>query len=220
MMGTKNLYMSVTLLVACVLAAFGVAGLILAHRAASASSARSDTWFTGTQWQREPKVFWAHDFKLPDQDRQLISLHQFRGQVVLLSFTSSVCRQQCPLVGRNLTTTERLLGRLSRHTILVNISVDPEADSEKAVGHFANEMGWQPYHWYYLWAPRARMKPVWRDYYVYVQAPPPIFKPGLQIIHLSALAMIDQAGRVRGYFAYPFLPRQIASGVRHLLGGT
>jgi protein SCO1/2 len=192
-------------------------GLYWEQRAFSTSSHTGDTWFTGTQWQQQPKTWYAPDFTLPDQNRHPISLHQFRGQVVLLSFTSSVCRQQCPLVGHTLAAAERLLGALAQQTVLVNISVDPEADTPHTVRAFAHKMGWEPYHWYYLWAARPRMKPIWQAYDVYVPTPPPIFKPGLQIIHLAAVALIDKSGRIRGYFAYPFLASQIAQGMRHLI---
>jgi cytochrome oxidase Cu insertion factor (SCO1/SenC/PrrC family) len=209
----------VAILVASVLGAAGLTGLALHGRSAAASVSPGKTWFTGTQWQPEAKIVAASNFTVPDQSRQPISLTQFRGRVVLLTFTSSVCKQQCPLVGRALAVAERKLAALSRRTVLLNISVEPETDTRNAVYRFAREVGWSAYNWHYLWTARPKMKPIWRAYYVYVQTPPKTHKASLDVQHLAALALIDQAGRIRGYFSYPFVPAQIARGVRDLLQG-
>lgn len=208
---------AIAILLACVLATLGIAGFALAHRAASASSPSDVTWFTGTRWQSEPKVSWETNFTLPDQNRRPVTLRQFRGKVVLLSFTSSVCKSQCPLVGRELSLSEGFLGSLARRTVILNVSVEPETDTRRTVYRFAREVGWLPYNWHYVWASREQMKPIWAAYYVYVQAPPRNPKPNQDVKHLAAMAMIDPEGRIRAYFAYPFLPHQIAAGVRHLL---
>ena len=208
---------AIVVLLAGILATLGIVGLALAHRAAPASPPSGLTWFTGTRWQPEPKVSWETNFTLPDQNRHLISLRRLRGKVVLLSFTSSVCKSQCPLVGRELSLSERFLGSLAKRTVIVNVSVEPETDTRRTVYHFAREVGWLPYRWHYVWASRKKMKPIWAAYYVYVQAPPRSAKANQDVKHLAAMAMIDPEGRIRGYFAYPFLPHQIAAGVKHLL---
>lgn len=195
----------------------GALYLFVGHRTADVTAQTGNTWFTGVRWQPASQVFHAANFRVPDQQRHPVSLRQFRGKVVLLSFTSSVCRQQCPVIGRAMATTERLLGPAASQTVLLNVSVDPEADTKRTVMHFAHKMGWMKYHWYYLWTSRSRMKPIWKAYGIYVANPPPIYKPGLSIVHTAATAMIDQDGHVRGFFGYPFLPGQLAHGVQHLL---
>jgi cytochrome oxidase Cu insertion factor (SCO1/SenC/PrrC family) len=211
--------LAMALCTACLLAAIGLGGLALVGRSAAAPVSTGKTWFTGTHWQPQAKILAAPNFTLPDQERHLMSLSQFRGRVVLLTFTSSVCKQQCPLVGRALTAAERMLGSLSRRTVLLNVSVEPETDTHKTVFQFAREVGWGAYDWHYLWTARQKMKPIWRAYYVYVQTPPPTHAPGLDVQHLAALALIDGSGRIRGYFSYPFLPAEIARGARDLLQG-
>jgi protein SCO1/2 len=206
------------LALAVLLAGF-VGVLALEQRMSAASAQSSPTWFTGTDWQPIPKLQMAADFSLPDQARRTVSLREFRGKVVLLTFTSSVCKQQCPIIAREVTATERMLGPQERQTVLLNVSVDPEADTRQTVRHFARTMGWLPYDWYYLWAPRRQMQHVWDGYYLYVPPPPPIYKPGVSVIHTAALVLIDQRGRVRAYLSPPFLPSGLARGVHDLLEG-
>ena len=177
----------------------------------------ANAWFNGLHWQHGVNVTAAPDFRLPDQNRKAISLHQLRGRVTFVSFTSSVCRQQCPLVGRALASVERRLGPLATRTALVNISVDPEADTPATVTHFARAMGWSRYDWYYLWASRARLQPVWQSYYVNVPTPSPILKPGKSVVHSATIVMVDQAGKVRAYMAWPFSPSGLVRGARALI---
>ncbi|MGH2411716.1 MAG: SCO family protein [Chloroflexota bacterium] len=196
-----------------------VAVVSAAAPAAHVSAKQGETWYTGTQWIHSPKLFPAANFTLPDQRRKSVSLRQFRGKVVLLSFTSSVCTGQCPLVARGMYTIERALGPLSKHTVLLNVSVDPASDTRKSVYHFAKEMGWLPYTWHYLWSTRARELRVWKAYGVYDPPPPRVHKAHYDAIHLAVVAMVDQKDVVRGYFPYPFNAPHIARGVKDLVLG-
>ncbi|HZS93406.1 MAG TPA: SCO family protein [Chloroflexota bacterium] len=201
------------------IAALAVFGIIYRSRVAAPAAATSGyPWFTGVTWMRQANNWLAPPFTLPDHRDQLVSLAQFRGRVALVSFTSSVCKSQCPLIGRALGVTERDLGPLAGKTVLVNISVEPEVDTNKTVSRFAREMGWTPYHWYYLWGPRSEMKPVWSDYGVYVQNPKTI-KPGQDVQHLAAVALVDQSGHLRGFLSWPFRPSRLARGIRDLIQG-
>jgi len=197
--------------------ALGLFGFAYRTHVAAEKSLPSNPWFTGMSWMHSPKNWIAPNFTLPDHRGQQISLAQFHGRVTLVSFTSSVCKQQCPLVGRALATVDRQLGPLAKKTVLLNVSVDPEADTLKTVNHFARKMGWTPYTWYYVWAARSKMRPIWRAYDVYVPNPPPILKPGKSVIHLAAVAIVDQTGNIRGFMSYPFVPSALAGAVRDLL---
>lgn len=163
------------------------------------------------------KPYVARGFTFRDQLGKSVSLKQFSGKIVLLSFTSAVCKQQCPLIGKAVARTERLLGGSSSQTVLLNVSVDPEADNRRVVNKFAVEMGWNAYRWYYVWGRRTAMKPIWKAYGIYVPTPPPIYKAGRNLVHTAATALIDQQGHVRGFFPYPFLPSNLATGVKDLL---
>lgn len=200
----------------CVAAASGSVYWAYAQSSRHASLP-GNAWFNGLTWQRGANVVPAPNFTILDQNRRPVSMRQFRGRVTFVSFTSSVCRQQCPLVGRALGSVERALGPLAARTALVNISVDPEADTRATVSHFARSMGWARYHWYYLWEPRNQLKPVWASYYVNVPTPSPILKPGVSVTHGATVVMVDQSGLVRAYMSWPFRATGLANGARTLI---
>lgn len=207
--------------VAAVLAALliiAMAGVAIARGSPTSAHAQRPLWFTGTTWQPSPLVRPAPNFTIPDQNRRPISLRGLRGSVTVLSFASSVCKGQCPLVGRSIGTVERMLGPLSGRTDLVTISVDPLPDTFASVRRFAAKSGWEGYHWYYLWSSLARMEPIWKSYYIYV-GPQPKTASNADVKHLAAVVLIDQEGRIRAYMAWPVLPAQLARGVRDLLLG-
>lgn len=160
----------------------------------------------------------AAAFALRDQRGQLITPASLRGKVVALTFLSALCTQQCPLVGQELSQARRLLGRDASRLVIVAVSVAPEQDSPEATRRFARKSGWEGTDWHYLTAPRATLARVWKAYYVYVQAPPPIFKvTGADLVHQAGLYLIDPQGRLRGYDDVPFLASDVASSVRALL---
>ncbi len=160
----------------------------------------------------------AAAFTLRDQRGQLITPASLRGKVVALTFLSALCTQQCPLVGQELSQARRLLGRDASRLVIVAVSVAPEQDSPGATRRFAQKSGWEGTDWHYLTAPRATLARVWKAYYVYVQAPPPIFKvTGANLVHQAGLYLIDPQGRLRAYDGAPFLASDVASSVRTLL---
>jgi protein SCO1/2 len=184
------------------------------------SSLPANAWFNGLTWQRGSTVNGAPNFRIPDQNRRPVSLHQFRGRVTFISFTSSVCTQQCALVGRALATVERSLGPLAKHTAMVSISVDPEADTRATVNHFARIMGWKGYSWYYLWEPRRLLQPVWASYYVNVPTPSPNLKSGANVVHDATVVMVDGSGLIRAYLPWPFRASGLERGARTLIAAN
>jgi len=163
----------------------------------------------------------AASFALRDQRGQLITPDSLRGKVVALTFLSALCTQQCPLVGQELSRARRLLGRDAARLVIVAISVAPEQDSRGATRRFARKSGWEGTDWHYLTGPRATLARVWKGYYVYVQAPPPIFKEtGADLVHQAGLYLIDPRGRLRAYDDVPFLASDVASSIRALLTPT
>ena len=122
-------------------------------------------------------------YALKDQNGRTITPALLRGKAVAVTFLSSVCKEQCPLIGVTMRLVRRQLGAASARLSVVVISVDPEQDSAANTAAFARDAGWQGTDWHYLSAPRSVLTPIWAEYGIYVPAPSPIFKPGQTIVH-------------------------------------
>ena len=144
----------------------------------------------GTSLQGRP----APNFTLTDQSGRAISLSQFRGEPVLLTFIEASCTQTCPLVAENIHRAVANVDRAEGHAAVLAITAAPEDDTPALVRQFSREHGLLG-RWHYLSGSRARLSPVWHSYAVYVapRRAPAILRDN----HTSAVFLIDSRGRER-----------------------
>jgi protein SCO1/2 len=141
---------------------------------------------TGTTLNGTP----APDFRLVNQFGQPMSLHQFRGKVVILAFTDSECTTICPLTTASMVEAKQMLGAAGQHVQLLGLDANPDATAVSDV------MGYSRSHsmvnqWDFLTGSAAQLRATWKAYHIYVQ-----IESG-QIDHTPALYVIDQRGRER-----------------------
>jgi protein SCO1/2 len=93
------------------------------------------------------------------------------------------------------------------------VSVDPWADTPRSARTFAARAGWSG-NWRWLLGDRAALAPVWRAYNIAVRR-----TPG-DILHSTALYLIDPDGHLRAGYLFPFSADSVAQDVQRLAGGT
>ncbi len=69
----------------------------------------------------------APDVKLVNQFGQQMSLSQFRGRVVMLSFEDSECTTVCPLTTQSMVLAKELLGKAGNSVQLLGVDANPDA---------------------------------------------------------------------------------------------
>jgi protein SCO1/2 len=65
-----------------------------------------------------------------------VTLAQYRGKAVLVTFLYANCPDVCPLIASNLRVALKLLGRRAAEAQVIAISVDPRGDTRGAVARF------------------------------------------------------------------------------------
>ena len=151
----------------------------------------------------------APAFALRDQDGRLVSLADQRGRTVLLAFMDPLCKEECPIEGRALALAERQVAPAARPTLLV-VNVNPKAsgaDARKAARRWGISGRW---HWLFGSAPALRR--VWRAYRITV------VPTTHDILHSTAVYVIDRRGDERVGLIAPFLPQFVADDLRTLAG--
>ena len=130
----------------------------------------------------------APGFRLVNQFGQPMSLSQFRGKVVMLSFEDSECTTICPLTTLSMLEARDLLGAAGDQVQLLGIDANPKATAVSDVMAYsrAHSMVSQ---WDFLTGSPAQLRAVWKAYHVYVQ-----IQAG-QIDHTPALYVIGRRGR-------------------------
>jgi protein SCO1 len=156
----------------------------------------------------------AQDFALHDQDGKLVRLSAQRGQLVLLAFLYTNCRDICPLIAEHLDTAARALGPAGRAVHILAVSVDPDGDTPVTVHKYVRVHRLAArFRW--LLGTRDELAPVWRDWNILVEARNPEL-----IAHGAPIYLIDRQGRVRLAYGQSVPAADVEHDLRLLLRGA
>ncbi len=155
----------------------------------------------------------APDFHLKDQFGKAISLTQFKGKPVVLTFLYTHCPDVCPLTAEKLHTTMQNFGKNAQQVAVLAVSMDPKGDTAAAAQNFSRVHKMSDY-WHYLIGSHNELAPVWASYSVDAQA---ATSDG-SVSHSSAIYVIDKEGRERVLLDNGFSSDQLTSDLKILLG--
>jgi len=182
-------------------------GLRSNNTTAGAAPSTNQSGLQGTDLGSAP----APDFRLVDQFGHQVSLSQFRGEPVVLTFMYTRCPDVCPLTAEKLHQVQLLLGKDAAHVVMLAVSIDPRGDTRSAALTFSR-LHKLASNWHYLLGTHDQLSPVWNAYSVYAQD-----AVDSKITHTDALYLIDKQGRERVFFADDFTNAQLTSDLRVLL---
>src|SRR5579883_2496096 len=106
----------------------------------------------------------APDFHLTDQFGKQISLSQFKGEPVILTFLYTHCPDVCPLTAEKLHSTMQMLNGDAQKVGIIAVTIDPARDNQAAALSFSKSHNMQDY-WHYLTGPRNQLSPIWSNYH-------------------------------------------------------
>ncbi|MBM3944765.1 MAG: SCO family protein, partial [SAR202 cluster bacterium] len=172
----------------------------------------------------------AAAISLRDQNGARVSLSDFRGRVVLLTFLYTSCPDICPVVAGHLKQAYTLLEDDAQEVSVVIVSVDPERDTPEAASEYLKRLGMGD-TLRYLIGTQEELSPVWASYFVAQAVDRPDGAPGVEdepqgaldslafytVTHSSPVYVIDGEGMMRSLFTLPMTPQDIVHDVRLLL---
>ena len=153
----------------------------------------------------------APGFQLTDQFGKRVSLAQFAGKPVVLTFMYTHCPTVCPVMAEKLHSTMLDLGHDAQRVGVLAISVDPKGDTIAAALAFSKEHRMVT-SWHFLIGTQAELAPVWSAYTIDAQ---PV--AATVSMHTAVLFVIDQQGRERLLLDQDFTPAQLTSDLKTLL---
>jgi protein SCO1/2 len=172
------------------------------------SSTTNPAGLQGTDLNSVP----APDFRLTDQFGQQVSLSQFKGKPVVVTFMYTHCPDVCPLIAEKLHTVEQSLGGDAQKVAILAISVDPKGDTRSAAMAFSEQHKMTGY-WHFLIGTQNQLSPVWTAYAIDAQR-----ISASTSTHTSALYVIDKTGHERVLLDQDFTSAQMTSNLKTLLG--
>jgi protein SCO1 len=141
-----------------------------------------------------------------------VTLAQYRGRAVLVTFLYTNCPDVCPLIAANLRVALNMLGARAAGAEVIAISVDPRGDTPAAVARFlrAHEMTGRMQ---YLIGSASELARTWSAWSV--GSSREVGRPNL-VAHSALVYGIDAAGRLRTIYPAGFEPGEIAHDVPRL----
>lgn len=150
----------------------------------------------------------APDFALRDERGRPVSMSQFRGRPVAVTFLYTTCEDTCPAQAQQI---KGALDQLDRPVPALAIAVDPPRDTPAKAREFldkydlAGRMRW-------VLGSEAQLEPLWRGFAIQEQTP--------EIEHQARIVLIDRDGYQRiGFPADQATPERLAHDLRELGAG-
>ena len=154
----------------------------------------------------------APDFRLTDQFGKQVSLSQFRGKPVVLTFLFTHCPNVCPLTAEKLHMTMLALGNDAQRVAVLAVTTDPKRDTLASALVFSQVHHMEEY-WHFLIGPHDTVARVWSSYSIYAQTG----STYATTTHTLALYVIDKQGRERAFLSNDFTPAQLKADLETLL---
>ena len=147
----------------------------------------------------------APDFVLKDQDGRRVTMKEYRGKPVVVTFMYSHCHDTCPIQAQQI---KGALDDLGHDLPALSISVDPSGDTPKSVDKFNREQGVTGRIRWVLGSEK-QLRRLWHGYSTTQQLP--------SQEHLARLVLIDKRGFQRvGYPSNQVTPERLAHDLRVL----
>jgi protein SCO1/2 len=147
----------------------------------------------------------APDFKLRDERGRAVTMKEYRGKPVVVTFLYSHCHDTCPIQAQQI---KGALDDLGRDLPALAISVDPPGDTPKSVDRFNAEQGVTGRIRWVL-GRESQLRPLWQGFHTTSQSP--------SSEHMARLVLIDKRGFQRiGYPSSQVTPERLAHDLRLL----
>lgn len=155
----------------------------------------------------------AAPLSLRDSLGHRVSLSQYRGKAVLVTFIYTHCPDVCPLIVGNLRVVQAKLGAEAKKLQIVAVSTDPRGDTPKAVAAFLKARGMTG-RMEYLIGTRLELGHVWKRWGIV--AKPDKANPDL-VEHSALVYGISASGKLTTLYPSNFKPADIAHDVPKLV---
>jgi cytochrome oxidase Cu insertion factor (SCO1/SenC/PrrC family) len=197
-------------------------GVVLGAALGILHSSRRSTTPQNSPLPGRPAATWAPgaqpapDFRLLDEHGAPVSLSDFRGKPVIVTFIDPVCTDLCPLEAKELNDAVAATPAASRPTIIA-VSVNPWEDSRAIFLQDRKKWHLVP-QWRWAAGRYAQLASVWKRYQIGVVATRKVIAGVTEheVAHTEASYLVDSNGYERALFLFPFGGEDVAIELRQL----
>lgn len=198
-----------------IVAVVAAAGLIYAlTRSHSAATVTDDATPPIAKWAAGKRL--APAFTLRDQEGKPVSVAQFHGRPLLVTFIDPLCRNFCPLEAKQLNLVVKSLPAESRPAVVavsVNIYGNARANLLQDVAHWQLGPEWR----WGVGSPKQLAR-VWKNYGVGVLVTTKKINGVTvhDVTHTEGAYLIDGTGHERALFLWPYTAADVQAALKQL----
>ena len=161
-----------------------------------------------------PKIAPAPEFSLTSQDGGRVTLADFRGKVVAVTFIYTLCTTTCPVLTPMMSFVQDQLGsNFGTKIAFVSITVDPERDTPQVLKEYAQAFDANLAGWAFLTGTPDAIRDVTRRYGVFASK-----TANGDVDHTFLTSIVDPRGFLRvQYVGVRFDPDELRRDLLSLL---
>ena len=192
-------------IVALVAAGVGIAGLSKSDNSSAAEDVVVDAPHSQFEGALLPRGLRAPNFSLRDENGRRVTMSEYRGKPVIVTFLYSHCHTECPVQAQQI---KGALNDLGSPVSALSVSVDPPGDKPKSVKAFNAKQGVTGRLRWVLGS-EGQLSRLWKGFAIVPQTP--------QQEHMARIVLIDKSGYQRvGFPASQTTPERLAHDLRVL----
>ena len=144
-----------------------------------------------------PMIAPAPKFTLISQDGTQVSLADFRGKVVAVTFIYTLCTATCPVLTPMLSMVQDQLGsNFGSEIVFASVTLDPERDTPEALRLYAQAYGANLAGWVFLTGSPTAVRDIAARYGVFA-----VKNATGEVDHSFLTSIVDQRGILRVQYA-------------------
>jgi protein SCO1/2 len=161
-----------------------------------------------------PKIAPAPEFALTSQDGAPVTLADYRGKVVAVTFILTMCTTTCPILTPMMSFVQDQLGSdFGAKIAFVSITVDPERDTPEVLKEYAQAFGANLAGWTFLTGTPTAIRDITRRYGVFASK-----NANGDVDHTFLTSIVDPRGILRvQYLGVRFDPEEFRRDLLSLL---
>lgn len=167
--------------------------------------------FAGCQRKALPVLGQIPEFQLTSQEAKPFTQQEMKGKVWVADFIFTSCGGACPLMTERMkksiqSSLQEMTSEAGESPAkIVSFSVDPERDKPEVLAEYAKNHGADPGLWVFLTGPLEEITRTVVQGFKISMGKVPSKTPNQdeiwEVVHGEQFLLIDQQGRIRGYYS-------------------
>ncbi len=141
------------------------------------------------------------EFQFTNENAVAFGSNDLKGKVYIANFMFTSCKTACPVLLKKVQVVQHRMRGVIDRAAIVSFTVDPETDNADVLFAKAREMKANPVVWRFLTAPIAETKKLLVDGFKVPLGDKTFANSVMDVAHSNKLVLVDQEGRIRGYYS-------------------